>query len=96
MAGLDLTGINLRTALISMRVVATELQAKKIPISMELRTAARSLKEQAEWFEDAIKDPTQWDVSGMEDCIKFMEPNVRKLKTSEHELIVKCAQDHAR
>lgn len=92
----DLTGGNLRAALVSMRAVATKLQAQKIPISSELRAAARSLQEQAEWFKDAIKDPSEWDVRGMEDCINYMKHNVTKLETSDHKLIVECAQKYAR
>jgi hypothetical protein len=92
----DLTRGKLRSALVSMREVAEELQSPEISISPELRTAAGSLQEQAVWFEDAIKDPNEWDVGGMEDCIKYMESNVRKLKTSNHKLIAKCAKKYAR
>ena len=77
-------------------MVAKELQSKKITISPELHTTARNLQEQAEWFKDAIKDPREWDVSGMEDCIKYMESNVTKLEMLDHKLIAKCAKKYTR
>jgi len=92
----DETGTKLFKALTTLKNIAKDLASPKKGLSVDIRNAATRLKEQAEWFQDAMKDYHLWDTKGMEDCMRYMEANLGIINISDDPLVLKCRDAHTR